>query len=239
MKTSSALFDPTPSVVLKRNFHHRMDVMLRSLFCAFVGMFLIAGSLPVQALPISDPPPVEPGGTTTATADFGITGPGSFDLLLNVPAAFRLLSIYDDPSDGGMASYQRYAGAYFEATSSFNGADFTTLIGTFYAGSSGPWGFSYDPFNASNGYFGIRATDYSGGTQGFAKIKLAFEALPTTAFGLYSVPYTYSLQSGSWQDGSFNIQVASAVPEPAFGALMLAGLGALFTLRRRRRAWSA
>jgi hypothetical protein len=191
--------------------------MFRPVLPALLGTVMLLGSLSPQAGPILDSPAVEPGDTTTVMADFGIAGLSFFDLLLNVPGEFLLLSIYDDPSDGGVAQYQRYYvdptfGLVLDPTAFLNGADFN-----------------------ANGVLGVRVTDLSLGTQGFAKIKLDFGVFPTTGVGSYSIPYQYLLNGASQQGDSFVIRVGEA-PAPGALVLILVGLGTLAVVRRRARS---
>ncbi len=77
------------------------------LLMGLVGVCLLATGT-VQAVSISNPPAVHPGGATVAMGDFGISGFGYFDLWLSIPDKIRLLSIFDDPDYGSTtALYQR------------------------------------------------------------------------------------------------------------------------------------
>ncbi len=202
--------------------------MFRYLFSTLVAVYLITSSPLVRALPIMDPPAVERGGTTTAMADFGVSGAGFFDLLLNVPNTFKLLRIFDDDSDGGLATYNRWLDARYYG---FFGGIIFDPSNTFPSSTFADGGFPY-------GLLGIRVT--GGSPSGFDKIKLEFEALSMAPLGENPIGYWYDVDGNDsldWLPATFNIRVVESAeaPEPYSLVLILSGLLTLFAVRRRRR----
>ena len=213
-----------------------------------LGVLLWAAGPSAWAVPISDPPAVAPGATTTAMADFGISGSGYFDLWLDIPSGFELLRVYDDDSDGG--TYTGFTNALFTKGNYYGGwalyqpYDGASLASTY---AMNEWVFN------DNGELGLRVTDQSGGTWGFSKIKLDIKALPSATPGDHVVPYSYqascptslgsctSTVSGQTVTavsgkGSLNITVTGAqIPAAGIDLLLLSGLGGLFAAMRRRR----
>ena len=177
-----------------------------------------------------------------------VTRTESFNNIAGLPdlAAGTTLSIGD--LTGGAAGTYRYTFTYLGQESGFldslhlviNGTSLTeaNAVGTSISAVAGP-GFVNFNFEGDSGSFAINGGAKSPGTS-IGLIGTGLTVTSGAAAGTYAFVLGYNDSAGSavlgdWDDFVVGVNVAP-VPEPETYALMLAGLGAMgFVARRRQR----